>query len=135
MVCHLSLYHIVAQKEARLSPESALHGNESRQVPEFLCPGIRGRALERLIKEKGHTDTSVIEACIELCDNLNGEALKSLHAEEPDQALVQALVCRNASVPQFRAHSCLCGFWPGCIITRDASGSSDLSRVAMVRFC
>ena len=30
VVCHLSLYHIVAQKEARLSPESALHGNESR---------------------------------------------------------------------------------------------------------
>ena len=48
----------------------------------------RERALERLMKEKGHTDTGVIEACIELCDSLNGEALKSLHSEEPEEAMV-----------------------------------------------
>ena len=40
------------------------------------------------MKERGHADTGVIDACIELCDSLNGEALKSLHSEEPDEAMV-----------------------------------------------
>ena len=40
------------------------------------------------MEEKAELDpTKVTDACISLCDILNGEALKRLHAEETDEAM------------------------------------------------
>lgn len=60
-------------------------------------------ALEHLMQDKGCADAGVVAACIKLCDNLNKEALKTLHAEQPEDALVllrkAELLAANTSLP------------------------------------
>ena len=44
-------------------------------------------ALENLMKDKGCAHPSVVALCVQLCDLLNLEALRTLHTEEIDNAL------------------------------------------------